>query len=118
MHHLKAEEDFPQHEKCRAPTPRPASCPQSMSWPNISRAGSWEGVESIIKRLGQIAGKRLILADGQNSIIAATGPELSGAIIEPLDENLVSIKWEETRRSEAPVPGTAKDHKESVIVPE
>jgi len=83
-----------------------------MSWPNISRAGSWEDVEPVIKRLGQIAGKRLILADGQDRIIAATGPELSGAIIEPLDENLVSIKWEETRRSEAPIPGIEKYQQE------
>ena len=72
---------------------------------HFARNGTWEGVGPVIERVGMIAGKRLILVDDRNQVIAATGPELAGAIIEPADGGRVSIRWEESRRLQSPGGG-------------
>ncbi|HKG21834.1 MAG TPA: ATP-binding protein [Blastocatellia bacterium] len=85
---------------------------------HFNRAGSWEGVEDVLKRVGLIAGKRLILVDDRGGIAATTGPELSGAVIEPSGENSVAIRWAESRRVESPEDSSVRlvENDERVIL--
>lgn len=58
--------------------------------------GNWIEVQSALDRLGQIAGKGLILVDNGRQVLAATPPKLVRASIEVTSDHQVSFEWRET----------------------
>lgn len=63
---------------------------------NYSRAGSWEGAQPVLERLGKVANKQFILLDGEGKIVATSGGSLLGARIEVAPGHAaVSVQWPE-----------------------
>lgn len=60
-----------------------------------SRAGSWEGSQPVLERLGKVANKQFILLDREGKIVATSGGSLSAARIEVAPGHAVLVEWPE-----------------------
>lgn len=68
--------------------------------------GSWAEVQAALARVGQIAGKGLILVDNERRVLAATPPEFVRASIEITPDHQVRFEWRETsQKRPAPTAG-------------
>jgi len=68
--------------------------------------GNWSDVQAALDRVGQIAGKGLILVDAERGVLAATPPELVKASIEVTSDHRISFEWRE--KSQVPAPSADK----------
>lgn len=66
--------------------------------------GNWTEVQAALERVGQIAGKGLILVDAERRVLAATPSELVTASIEVTPDHQVSFEWR--KKTQAPVPSS------------
>ena len=62
---------------------------------DYTRAGSWQGAQPALERLGNVANKQFILLGLEGKIVATSGGSLLGARIEVAPSHAVSVEWPE-----------------------
>jgi signal transduction histidine kinase len=69
------------------------------------QTGSWDGVQPVLERIGQIGGRQLILLDSQRQVIATWPPELRQAKIEITLDHKLSLTGDVRDKSQRAASG-------------